>query len=95
MRNVWRLYGGWYDGNPARLKPPPAAALAAEVAALAGGAGRLADRALALADAGDRGSPGRSPGWPRRPRRTTPWCTRRGRVRRPSRAATSLSLPHE
>ena len=22
VRNVWRLYGGWYDGNPARLKPP-------------------------------------------------------------------------
>ena len=21
MRNIWRLYGGWYDGNPARLKP--------------------------------------------------------------------------
>ncbi len=22
VRNLWRLYGGWYDGNPARLKPP-------------------------------------------------------------------------
>ena len=22
VRNIWRLYGGWYDGNPARLKPP-------------------------------------------------------------------------
>ena len=22
VRNVWRLYGGWYDGNPAHLKPP-------------------------------------------------------------------------
>ena len=21
VRNVWRLYGGWYDGNPAHLKP--------------------------------------------------------------------------
>lgn len=48
VRNVWRLYGGWYDGNPASLKPAREAALAAEVAALAGGAGRLADRALAL-----------------------------------------------
>jgi alkyl sulfatase BDS1-like metallo-beta-lactamase superfamily hydrolase len=53
VRNIWRLYGGWYDGNPAHLKPAPEAALAAELAALAGGAGRLAERASALADAGD------------------------------------------
>jgi alkyl sulfatase BDS1-like metallo-beta-lactamase superfamily hydrolase len=53
VRSVWRLYGGWYDGNPARLKPAPDAALAAEVAALAGGAVRLAARAAELAAAGD------------------------------------------
>jgi alkyl sulfatase BDS1-like metallo-beta-lactamase superfamily hydrolase len=53
VRSVWRLYGGWYDGNPARLKPAPDAALAAEVAALAGGAGRLAARATELAAAGN------------------------------------------
>src|SRR5207249_2498143 len=53
VRNVWRLYGGWYDGNPAHLKPAPEAALAAELARLAGGAGRLADRAAALAAEGD------------------------------------------
>jgi alkyl sulfatase BDS1-like metallo-beta-lactamase superfamily hydrolase len=53
VRTVWRLYGGWYDGNPARLKPAPDAAVAAEVAALAGGADRLAVRALAVAEAGD------------------------------------------
>jgi alkyl sulfatase BDS1-like metallo-beta-lactamase superfamily hydrolase len=53
VRNVWRLYGGWYDGNPARLKPPPDAALAAEVSALAGGARALAVRAREVADAGD------------------------------------------
>lgn len=53
VRNVWRLYGGWYDGNPANLKPAPDAALAAELAALAGGAERLAARALELAAAGD------------------------------------------
>jgi len=53
VRNVYRLYGGWYDGNPATLKPAPEAALAREVAELAGGAGALADRALAVADAGD------------------------------------------
>ena len=53
VRNVWRLYGGWYDGNPARLKPPADSALAIEVANLAGGATRLADRARAAADSGD------------------------------------------
>lgn len=51
VRNIWRLYGGWYDGNPAHLKPAREAALAAEVAALAGGARKLAERALAVADA--------------------------------------------
>lgn len=50
VRNVWRLYGGWWDGNPATLKPAPERALAAELAELAGGAAVLADRALALAD---------------------------------------------
>ncbi len=53
VRTVWRLYGGWYDGNPAHLKPAPDAALATELASLAGGAGVLADRAAALAAAGD------------------------------------------
>ncbi|MEQ9321012.1 MAG: alkyl sulfatase dimerization domain-containing protein [Polyangiaceae bacterium] len=50
VRNVWRLYGGWYDGNPAHLKPSPDATLAAEVARLAGGAKALASRALELAE---------------------------------------------
>jgi len=53
VRNIWRLYGGWYDGNPARLKPAPDATIAAEVAALAGGASALAGRAQEVADAGD------------------------------------------
>jgi glyoxylase-like metal-dependent hydrolase (beta-lactamase superfamily II) len=48
VRTVWRLYGGWWDGNPATLKPAPERELALELAALAGGAGALADRALAL-----------------------------------------------
>lgn len=51
VRNVWRQYGGWWDGNPAKLKPAPEAALAGELAGLAGGAGALAARARALADA--------------------------------------------
>jgi len=53
IRNIWRLYGGWWDGDPARLKPPPASALAAELADLAGGADRLAERAQACSEAGD------------------------------------------
>ena len=48
VHTVWRQYGGWWDGNPATLKPAPERALAAELAALAGGPGALADRALEL-----------------------------------------------
>ncbi|MFD2349407.1 alkyl sulfatase dimerization domain-containing protein [Nonomuraea ferruginea] len=55
VRNLWRLYGGWYDGNPANLKPAPDAVLARAVADLAGGAGKLADAAVkALADGDER-----------------------------------------
>ena len=45
VRNIWRFYGGWWDGNPASLKPAAEADLAAELAGLAGGAERLAERA--------------------------------------------------
>lgn len=53
VHNIWRLYGGWYDGNPAHLKPASDAELAAELAALAGGATRLAERARELAAQGN------------------------------------------
>ena len=53
VRNIWRLYGGWYDANPARLKPAPDAAVAAEVATMAGGAAALALRAAELCEAGE------------------------------------------
>jgi glyoxylase-like metal-dependent hydrolase (beta-lactamase superfamily II) len=53
VRNLYRLYGGWWDGNPAHLKPPREAVLAAELAALAGGPDKLAARARVAADAGD------------------------------------------
>ncbi|HUN51830.1 MAG TPA: alkyl sulfatase dimerization domain-containing protein [Candidatus Sulfotelmatobacter sp.] len=53
IHNVWRLYGGWYDGNPARLKPARDAALAVELANLAGGIAVLTRRAGELADRGD------------------------------------------
>ena len=53
VRNIWRLYGGWYDGNPASLKPAPDEAVGSEIARLCGGAGALADRALELSEAGE------------------------------------------
>jgi alkyl sulfatase BDS1-like metallo-beta-lactamase superfamily hydrolase len=53
VHTVWRQYGGWWDGNPATLKPAPERALARELAELAGGAGALADRALELVDLAD------------------------------------------
>jgi alkyl sulfatase BDS1-like metallo-beta-lactamase superfamily hydrolase len=53
IRNIWRLFGGWYDGNPARLKPASDTAVGTEVAALAGGADTLIDRAAELSGVGD------------------------------------------
>jgi alkyl sulfatase BDS1-like metallo-beta-lactamase superfamily hydrolase len=53
VRNIWRLYGGWYDGDPARLKPPTRAAVAREIAAITGGASALIERARARAEEGD------------------------------------------
>jgi alkyl sulfatase BDS1-like metallo-beta-lactamase superfamily hydrolase len=53
VRNIWRLYGGWWDGTPSRLKPASDAAIGREVAALAGGLDALIARAKALADGGD------------------------------------------
>jgi alkyl sulfatase BDS1-like metallo-beta-lactamase superfamily hydrolase len=52
VRNVWRLYGGWWDGDPSHLKPARAGVLARELAALSGGAQRLAERATELASGG-------------------------------------------
>jgi alkyl sulfatase BDS1-like metallo-beta-lactamase superfamily hydrolase len=53
VRSVWRLYGGWYDLDPAGLKPARAGELAREIAALAGGASGLAGRARQLASGGE------------------------------------------
>lgn len=52
VRAAYHFYGGWFDGNPAHLKPAKEADLATEIAALVGGVDRLADRAAALATAG-------------------------------------------
>lgn len=54
VRNIWRLYGGWYEGNPAQLKPARDRAVAEELAHLAGGAVKLAKRAEALAESDTR-----------------------------------------
>ncbi|MCZ6502671.1 MAG: MBL fold metallo-hydrolase [Gammaproteobacteria bacterium] len=53
VNNIWRLYGGWYDGNPANLKPARESELASEIAQLSGGSIVLAERAEELAAAGD------------------------------------------
>ena len=53
VRNLWRLYGGWWDKNPANLKPAPESAFAAEMAGLAGGSDALTARAQELAATGD------------------------------------------
>ena len=45
VRNLWRLYGGWYDGNPANLLPAPARDLAKTLSELAGGPENLLARA--------------------------------------------------
>ena len=53
VRNIWRLYGGWYDGTPSHLKPAPEIVQAKEIANLAGGAEKLAERALELMNNSD------------------------------------------
>jgi alkyl sulfatase BDS1-like metallo-beta-lactamase superfamily hydrolase len=53
VRNVWRLYGGWWDGAPAHLKPAPEATLGREIATLAGGIDALVARAKSVAAGGD------------------------------------------
>ncbi|MBP2702853.1 MBL fold metallo-hydrolase [Microbispora sp. RL4-1S] len=53
VRNIWRLHGGWHDGNPAHLKPAPDAVFARAVADLSAGAASLAGRAVTVAGDGD------------------------------------------
>jgi alkyl sulfatase BDS1-like metallo-beta-lactamase superfamily hydrolase len=53
IRNIWRLYGGWWDGVAANLQPAPHASIAREVAGLAGGVVALVARALDLTQQGD------------------------------------------
>ncbi|MAT03828.1 MAG: MBL fold metallo-hydrolase [Acidimicrobiaceae bacterium] len=53
VRNVWRQFGGWWDGAASRLKPAPDAAVGAVVAELAGGTAPLLERAKRALDDGD------------------------------------------
>ena len=53
VRNVWRLYGGWHDGEPDNLLPAPRLQQAREWVELAGGLERVLDRAAALRAEGD------------------------------------------
>jgi alkyl sulfatase BDS1-like metallo-beta-lactamase superfamily hydrolase len=48
VRNIWRLYGGWHDGEPDNLLPAPRAEQAREWVALAGGLEKVLARARAL-----------------------------------------------
>jgi alkyl sulfatase BDS1-like metallo-beta-lactamase superfamily hydrolase len=53
VRNVWRRFGGWWDGQPDQLLPAPRQQQAREWVAMAGGVGAVLERAHALADDGD------------------------------------------
>jgi alkyl sulfatase BDS1-like metallo-beta-lactamase superfamily hydrolase len=73
-RTVYRLYGGWYDGNPAHMLPAHSHDVARELIAVTGPAGLLA-RARQLRDEGNlqmachlvdfvrRGDPGNREAW--------------------------------
>ncbi len=53
VRNIWRQFGGWYDGTPSHLKPASETEQSIEIARLAGGADQLMERANELAESGD------------------------------------------
>lgn len=52
VRAIYHFYAGWFDGSAAHLKPAKATDLAVEMAGLADGADKLADRAAVLASEG-------------------------------------------
>ncbi len=53
VRNVWRLYGGWYEGEPDRLLPAPRRLEAAEWIDLSGGVEQVAERVEQLVETRD------------------------------------------
>ncbi|WP_436348062.1 alkyl sulfatase dimerization domain-containing protein [Natronorubrum sp. FCH18a] len=50
VRNVIRMYSGWWSGRPSELKPSARDELATEITSLAGGPVEVAERALSLLD---------------------------------------------
>jgi alkyl sulfatase BDS1-like metallo-beta-lactamase superfamily hydrolase len=56
VRNVWRRYGGWWDGEADTLLPAPRARQAQEWVALAGGVDRVLARVHELLGVGDDAS---------------------------------------
>lgn len=54
VRNVWRRYGGWYDGEPDNLLPAPRTEQAKAWVELAGGVDAVIARATTLADNDNR-----------------------------------------
>ena len=53
LRNIWRLYGGWHDGEPDNLLPAPRAEIAREWVSLAGGVDAVLGRVRKLRDEGN------------------------------------------
>ena len=53
VRNLLRLWGGWWNGNAADLLPSPPVAQAREIASLAGGVTSLVERGRTLLAGGD------------------------------------------
>jgi alkyl sulfatase BDS1-like metallo-beta-lactamase superfamily hydrolase len=53
IRNIWRQFGGWWDGAASRLKPSPDADVATAVAELCGGADAVIRRAQQAVAAND------------------------------------------
>ena len=53
VRNIWRMYGGWWDKAPSRLKPAPDAQLAEVISRMAGGPEALLDEAERAAVSND------------------------------------------
>lgn len=53
VRNVWRLFGGWYEGEPDRLLPAPRRLEAEQWIDLAGGTGKVEERIEQLVDSQD------------------------------------------
>ncbi|MDQ6697035.1 MAG: MBL fold metallo-hydrolase [Actinomycetota bacterium] len=53
VRNVWRRFGGWWDGEPDQLLPAPRSQVATEWVGLVGGLRPVLERVEALAQEGE------------------------------------------